>query len=167
MAKPAPYNPVPVSDVVSAVLDPVLRRRAGISIGLVQSWEEIVGPRLADTSRPQRIVWPRRLRDDDPYEPATLEIACGGLAALHIQHQTGEIITRVNAFLGFSAIGRIKIVQKAVSAPARPQRMPPAPLSQHEAAALEGRLQPIEDQALRASLERLGRSVLGQKRRPT
>ena len=40
-------NPVPVSDLATGILDPVLRKRAGISIGLVQAWEEIVGPRLA------------------------------------------------------------------------------------------------------------------------
>ena len=164
MAKPVPYNPVPVSDLVSEVLDPVMRRRAGISVSLVQSWEEIVGPRIADASRPHRIVWPRRARDEDPYEPATLEIACNGLAALHVQHQTGEIITRVNAFLGFSAVGRIRILQKHVSAPSKPVRAAPSPLSRQQASALQGRLEPIEDAALRAALERLGRSVLGQKR---
>lgn len=164
MSKPPYRSAVPVSDLVTEVLDPVMRKRAGISIGLVQSWEEIVGPRLAASSRPQRIVWPRRIRDDDPFEPAVLEIACEGLAALHIQHQTGEIITRVNAFLGFSAVGRIKILQKPVSAPAKTARKAPAPISASEASALDARLRPIEDEALRASLERLGRSVMGSKR---
>src|SRR5690606_35845229 len=32
-------NPVAVSDLAAQILDPVLRKRAGISIGLVQSWE--------------------------------------------------------------------------------------------------------------------------------
>ncbi|TGQ25262.1 DciA family protein, partial [Mesorhizobium sp. M4B.F.Ca.ET.214.01.1.1] len=103
-------NPVPVSDLATEILDPVLRKRAGISIGLVQSWEEIAGPRLAIHSRPEKIQWPRRLHEDDPFEPAVLVIACEGMAALHLQHETGEIINRVNAFLGFTAIGRIRIV---------------------------------------------------------
>ena len=49
---------VPVSDVASDIIDPVLRKRAGITIGLVQSWEEIVGARLAaDPSlRPARTI---------------------------------------------------------------------------------------------------------------
>ena len=48
MAGRTPYgNPVPVSDLATKILDPVLRKRAGISIGLFQSWEEIAGPRLA------------------------------------------------------------------------------------------------------------------------
>ena len=41
------------------------------------------------------------------------------MAALHLQHETGEIIDRVNAFLGFNAIGRIRIVQKPVRRPSR------------------------------------------------
>ena len=112
-------NPVAVSDVATAILDPMLRRRAGISVGLVQSWDEIVGPRLARSTRPEKIIWPRRLHEDDPFEPAVLVIACEGAAALHLQHETGEIIGRVNAFLGFSAIGRIRIVQKPVTPEAR------------------------------------------------
>ena len=61
-----------------------------------------------------------RMHDDDPFEPAVLVVACEGAAALHLQHETGEIISRVNAFLGFSAIGRIRIVQKPVR-PSEPQ----------------------------------------------
>ena len=156
-------NAVPVSDLASEILDPVMRKRAGISIGLVQSWEEIVGARLAGRSRPEKIVWPRRLHEDDPFEPATLVIACEGAAALHIQHETGEIISRVNAFLGFAAIGRIKIVQKPVAV--APERRKPRsrPLSEAEAARVTGVVSGIEDPELKQSLERLGRSVLGRK----
>ena len=94
---------MPVSDLASEILDPILRKRAGISIGLVQSWEEIAGPRLASHTRPEKIVWPRRMQEDDPFQPATLIIACEGFAALHVQHETGEIIGRINSFLGFNA----------------------------------------------------------------
>ena len=163
-AKIGRSKPVPVSDLASAILDPVLRKRAGVSIGLVQSWEEIAGPRLSAHTRPERIAWPRRIDEDDPFQPATLVIACEGFAALAVQHETGEIIGRVNAFLGFNAVGRIRILQKHVSAPSKPVRAAPSPLSRQQASALQGRLEPIEDAALRAALERLGRSVLGQKR---
>ena len=157
-------NPVPVSDLATAILDPVLRRRAGISIGLVQSWEEIVGPRLAKSSRPEKIQWPRRMHDDDPFEPAVLVIACEGAAALHLQHETGEIIGRVNAFLGFSAVGRIRIVQKPVM-PA-PSRQKPAPrvLSPEEKSRLAKTVGKIEDDDLRASLERLGATIVGTRK---
>ncbi|MGX5846497.1 DUF721 domain-containing protein [Mesorhizobium sp. PL10] len=167
MAGRTPYgNPVPVSDLATQILDPVLRKRAGISIGLVQSWEEIAGPRLAGHSRPEKIQWPRRMHEDDPFEPATLVIACEGMAALHLQHETGEIINRVNAFLGFNAIGRIRIVQKPVlSEKARPKPAP-RPLTPVEKAKLSDTVGKIEDDGLRASLERLGATILGERKRP-
>ena len=156
-------NPVPVSDLAAAILDPVLRRRAGISIGLVQSWEDIVGPRLAPVSRPEKIRWPRRLHEDDPFQPAALVIACEGAAALRIQHETGEIMARVNAFLGFSAIGSIRIVQKPLaSLPEKPKPILRA-LSPAEKKRLAGTVAEIEDDGLREPLERLGQTILGSR----
>jgi len=167
MAGRTPYgNPVPVSDLATQILDPVLRKRAGISIGLVQSWEEIAGPRLAGHSRPEKIQWPRRMHEDDPFEPATLVIACEGMAALHLQHETGEIINRVNAFLGFNAIGRIRIVQKPVLSEKVRPKPAPRPLTSVEKAKLSDTVGKIEDEGLRASLERLGATILGERKRP-
>ena len=157
-------NPVAVSDLATAILDPVLRKRAGISIGLVQSWEEIVGARLARSSRPEKIQWPRRMGDDDPFEPAVLVIACEGAAALHLQHETGEIIGRVNAFLGFSAIGRIRIVQKPVAPVSSEPKPIPRALSHEEKARLASTVGKIEDDDLRASLERLGATIVGTRK---
>ena len=165
MAGKRPYgNPVPVSDLAGPILDPVLRKRAGISIGLVQSWEEIAGPRLAGLSRPEKIQWPRRMHEDDPFEPAVLVIACSGMAALHLQHETGEIIARVNAFLGFNAIGRIRIVQKPLTGVKVKPRPVIRPLTAPERKKLSGTVEAIEDEGLRASLERLGATILGERK---
>ncbi|SJM29648.1 DUF721 domain-containing protein [Mesorhizobium delmotii] len=165
MAGKRPFgNPVPVSDLATQILDPVLRKRAGMSIGLVQSWEEIAGPRLASRSRPEKIQWPRRMHEDDPFEPAVLVIASEGMAALHLQHETGEIINRVNAFLGFNAIGRIRIVQKPVTADKGRPKPSFRPLTAAEKVKLSGTVGMIEDDGLRASLERLGATILGQKK---
>src|SRR6185437_4406707 len=149
MAGKKPFgNPVPVSDLASEILDPVLRKRAGISVGLVQSWEEIVGPRLALKSRPEKIQWPRRLHEDDPFEPATLVVACEGLAALHLQHETGEVIGRVNAFLGFNAVGRLRIVQKPIADTTPPPRPRPRQLNEAERTRLHDTVAMIEDEGL-------------------
>ncbi|MDZ5698811.1 DUF721 domain-containing protein [Chelativorans sp. M5D2P16] len=159
-------NPVPVSDLASDLLDPVLRRRAGLSIDLVQCWAEIVGERLAERTRPEKIAWPRRMHEDDPFEPATLVIACSGPAALHVQHETSEIIARANAFLGFGAIGRVRIVQKQVNTAQAHKRPRPRPLSETERRKLARITDPIEDEGLRASLERLGSNVLAARKKP-
>lgn len=164
VSRPRGRGAQPVSDLAGGVLDPVLQKRAGMSVALLQSWEEIAGARLAGTTRPERIVWPRRRHEDDPFEPATLVIACEGAAALRLQHETGEVIARVNGFLGFAAIGRIRIVQKPV-APAREKPRPrPRALSPEEGARLARTLGGVEDDRLRAALERLGRSVIGSRK---
>jgi hypothetical protein len=162
--KPRFGNPVPISDAVTAVLDPVLRKRAGLSVALLQSWDEVVGPRMATRSRPEKLQWPKRHGDEDAFSPATLVVACDGMAALHIQHETGEIIARVNAFLGFAAVGRIRIVQKPVGVASPPRRPKPRPLSESERVAVAGSVAAIEDHDLREALERLGRSVVGSRK---
>jgi hypothetical protein len=156
-------NAMPISDLAVGVLDPLLRKRAGINIGLVQSWEEIVGPRLSQVTRPEKIVWPRRLHEDDPFEPATLVIACDGSAAFRLQHETGEIVSRVNSFLGFNAVSRVKIVQKPV-APQVKVRPRLRQLTGAENQKIDSLVGGIEDEGLREALAKLGRSMLGEKK---
>jgi hypothetical protein len=107
------------------------------------------------------------MNDDDPFEPAVLVVACEGAAALYLQHETTEIIGRVNAFLGFAAVGRIRIVQKPLTAMAAKPRPSQRPLSADEKARLAGTVEKIEDDGLRASLERLGATILGATRQKT
>jgi hypothetical protein len=163
MAGPKSF-PQPVADLATEILDPVLRRRAGMSVALVQSWDEIAGPRLAGITRPERIVWPRRRGEDDPHEPATLVIACSGAAALRVQHETGEIVGRVNAFLGYGAIGRARIVQKPVD-PARLPRREPRPLVPAEAERIARVTSGVEDEGLKEALARLGAGVARRTRK--
>lgn len=156
------HNPVPVSDLVSGILDPVLAKRAGITTSLVQAWDEIVGERLSGQSRPDQIKWNRRVGDDDPFEPATLIIACEAGAALHIQHETTEVMARVNAFLGYSAIGRIRIVQKPVSSPA-PIPKKTRQIPEDERNRIAEKVSGIDDEPLRDALERLGNNVAASR----
>lgn len=159
-----PSFPRPLADLAGELLDPVLRKRTGMSLALVQSWEEIVGPRLAARSRPEKLQWPRRISEDEPFRPAVLVVACEGAAALHLQHETSEVIARINDFLGFEAVGRVRIVQKPVVSLERPARRVPRPLSPAERASVEAATLGVEDDGLRQSLRRLGASVLGTKR---
>ena len=63
----------------------------------------------------------------------------------------------------FPAVGGIRIVQKPVLPAPRKRPPGPRPLSASEKQRLAGQLAPIEDDALRASLERLGATVLGSR----
>lgn len=156
------HNPVPVSDLVSRIIDPVLARRAGITTSLLQAWDEIVGGEIAGQSRPERIKWNRRAGDDDPFEPATLIIACEAMAALHIQHRTSEIMSRINGFLGYLAIGRIKIVQKPIGAE-KPIKSALRVLPDAQMREIAKKVSGVEDEELRKALERLGKNVAASR----
>lgn len=154
----------PLADPAAGILDPVLRKRAGITIELVQSWEEVVGPDLGQQSRPLKLLWPRRAHEDDPFQPATLIIACQGFTAMRMSHETGEIISRVNAFLGFAAVGRIKIEQKPVALPVVKRRELP-PVDATTRAKISHSVENIEDENLREALQKLGQSIHAEKNR--
>lgn len=150
------------SNIISKILDPVLAKRAGVSVALMNAWPEIVGEDLAITSAPQKVNWPKRVAEDDTFKPGTLVVAAEGMAALHLQHQTGQVIERVNIFMGYNAVARIKLVQKPVETkkPKKRQR----PLTQGQKRRVDGLAEDIEDTALRESIKRFGESIMRDKK---
>ena len=147
-----PYGAQPVADLVGALMDPILRKKAGMTTGLIAAWPEIAGVRLEASTRPEKLVWPARRSDLDPFEPATLVVACEAAAALRLQHQTGELLSRINAFFGFAAVERIKIVQKPVTM-ARPDRRPKLrALGAADERRIDDMVARIEDPRLRKAL---------------
>lgn len=156
-------QPEQLGGLVSGVLDPVLARRAGMTSALLAAWPEIVPSMLAETTRPQKINWPRRAHEDDPFKPATLIVAAEGMSALHVQHQSGEIVQRVNAFFGFQAVERLQLVQKPVAPERKPVRRKP-PVSPADEKRIAALAEDIEDEGLREALIRLGKSVKQDRR---
>jgi hypothetical protein len=155
----------PVAELAGKVLAPVIARRAGMTIDLLAAWPDIAGPPHGDYTRPEKIVWPRKASDDDPFQPGTLVVACDGARAVLFQHELDQCLERVNTFFGFSAIARIRIVQKPVR-PATPSRRRRLPELEPEARTrLDRIVGKIEDEELRKRLEKLGRGVFGARQR--
>lgn len=150
----------PIADIVGGVMDPLLRRKAGMTMGLISAWSEIAGGRLQDATRPERLVWPAQRSDNDPFEPATLIVACEAAAALRLQHQTSELIGRVNAFFGFAAVDRIKIVQKAVTQDRVDRRPALRDLVPREHERVEEMVSRIDDPKLRKALQEFAEATL-------
>ncbi|BDA83116.1 hypothetical protein Sa4125_06580 [Aureimonas sp. SA4125] len=154
----------PVGDLVSQLLDPVLARKAGMTTGLIAAWSELVGTKLDGVCRPDKLVWPPRLHEADAFKPATLVVACEGASVLRLQHQTSEVIARVNAFFGYPAIDRLKIVQRSVRTQ-RPDRRPVLrTLKPSELSDIAEMTDRIEDPRLKAALAAFGAGIL--QRRP-
>jgi hypothetical protein len=125
--------------------------------GLKGHWSEIVGQQLARRTEPVRVSTPRG------GGPGSLEIRVDGPSATIIQHQAGEILSRVNLFLGPGAVERLRIVQGPLRNPVRAAHTrlrPKGPLDAAREQELAEGLEGIPDGPLKESLRRLGREVM-------
>lgn len=152
----------PVSDLVTKLLNPVFERRAGMTMDLIASWGEIVGEQHAAKSRPEKLVWPRQASDDDPFEPATLILACESAHALFLQHDSTAVISRVNTYFGFTAVTRMKIVQKPLVELDFEVAKEKRALPETKRERLLDMVEDIEDPKLKEALIKLGEGVFSE-----
>lgn len=155
-------GPRSVAEIVGKVLEPVLARRAGMTLDLIKAWPELVGEEFRETTRPEKINWPRRAHEDDPFKPAVLVVACENSAALFFQHEQPAILERVNIFFGFEAIDRMTILQKSVLTSKPEKHEKPAEMTEDDQVRLETILEEIDDPKLKETLEKLGRGVISR-----
>lgn len=150
----------PLADLVAPTFAETMKKRGIPLPALVTHWEDIVGAEIGSRCAPIEIKWfkgPENLAQ----EPATLVLRVEGLWALEIQYQAPTIIERVNALLGWKAIGRIAIRQAPLTRTAKPS--PPTPLSTEAIAAARAKLPPMENTELAEALARLS-AALSTKR---
>ena len=162
MAPPKKYSkPVPLADLVGGAVDPLLAKQGFGHSSLILHWDAIVGERLGACSEPIKLQWPKRpvqRLPDASVEPATLVLRVTGGIAIEIQHMAPQLIERVNAHLGWRAVGRLAIRQGPLEKRfARARVAPPDARALAEAAkATEG----VEDEDLRKALTLLGARAL-------
>ena len=113
-----------------------------------------------------RVTRPQKLTKGKGGQPGVLELRVAGAAALLIQHQSEDILARVNLFLGAGTVDRLRIAQGPVAplkeAAARPKRSAkPPPLPAQAEADLASSIASAPDD-LRAALARLGRVALSR-----
>ena len=98
----------------------------GASIARLRAeWSAIVGPDLARTTRPDSLLAGRGARNSSG-AGKVLRLRVSGAAALEVQHQTGQIVERVNAYFGHRMVDDIRLVQGTIAA--APPPGPPAAL---------------------------------------
>lgn len=153
-----PYAARTVGDLAGKLLNPIIEQRAGMTLDILAQWSEIVGAGLMTCSRPERLEWANKARHSSSTEPATLVVACEGGRALFLQHESDSIIRRANAYFGYRAITRLRIVQKPVEQSAANHRE----TSVTRTADIDHLLDGIDNDDLRAALQRLGDGVFSR-----
>lgn len=142
------YGPRTLSALVPALVRPAFKRRAPATAQVVADWEAIVGPAIAAVTTPRKLF------------TGTLVLACPGPVALELQHLAPQLIARINAHLGKTAVTRLRFTQDTPAPSAPPPPKPPlAPEAAREAVAA------LPPGALRDALESLGRVVLAKNTR--
>ena len=93
---------------------PAFKRRSPAGAALMADWPAVVGPALAAVTAPKRLA------------NGTLVIACAGPVAMELTHLAPQLIGRINAHLGQTAVERLRFVQQRASGPAAPAAPRPA-----------------------------------------
>ena len=155
-------SPRAIAANIAKLTKPVLDKRGRAFAALVGEWAEIVGPALAPVTLPEKLSSGPA---SDVEQGAVLTMRVAGGAALEIQHTAPQILERINAFLGYTAVSRLKLVQAPMPLGAPPPPPAPRPLTGAEKRALKAATAQVEDDGLRQALEDLGQALLAQEGR--
>lgn len=127
---------------------------------LITDWPAIVGAEIARYAAPERIKWPRLTEqaDEDAVASAkrsgaVLVLRVDSAKALDVQYRAQQIIERINAYFGYSAVAQLRLIQAPMplTPPKRAPRAPAEPLTNEVAG--------ITDTGLRDALARLGAEI--------
>ncbi|WP_372394351.1 DciA family protein [Azospirillum sp. HJ39] len=152
-------GPRRIGQSVPDVAGKVLGKR-GLAFGaLITDWPSIVGQQLSLRTAPDKLSFPRGKREE-----ATLHIRAMGAIALELQHLEPQIIERINGFFGYRAVARIKLIHAALPSAPSPVVRPRA-LTMDEEIGITATTAAVEDEELRATLERFGRSLMARPKR--
>jgi hypothetical protein len=149
----------PIAADLARLIGKPLGKRGFGEGGLIAEWQAVVGEEIARHSAPLKLSFPRGQRRD-----GTLTLLAPGAFATELQHLVPQLLERINGYLGYAAIARLKIEQGRLPARKRSRNLEPAPLTQAETQGLQGELEPIGDEGLKQALDALGRAVKGLRR---
>lgn len=152
-------SPIRVSSA-SAMLTRAIAGRQGLdTLSVATRWRDVVGPNLARHTQIVSITRPKSKSG------GCLTIKTDGGAALLVQHQSREILQRVNAVLGAGAIVTLKTVQGVIKAEVTAPKPKPPRLTGAEEEAVRQSVATVEDTELRDRLTRLMRQAVDSANR--
>lgn len=138
---------------------PAFKAHGFATADLLSHWPEIVGAATARLCTPERVKWPK---------PATPGEAASGILtvkakagrSLDVQYAAESILERINQFMGYRAIAKLKVLTD--SQLPLPAPTPKAPAPEPKLPALP---ESITDPDLKAALARLGSGVISDSAR--
>jgi hypothetical protein len=157
-------GPLAVGAYVPGIARKVFEAHGFPSASILSDWPEIIGADFAAITAPERLMWPRggnhsHIDEENQHgmpshrrSGATLFLRVDGPRSLEIQHIAPQLLERINIYFGYRAVAELRIIQGPVT-----RDIPQAPpVREVKTVPLE---KEIEDEKLRAALEKLGGSI--------
>lgn len=152
--RPRGGGPRALADTLRRITHRALGQRSLAEQSLILDWPSIAGGDIAGICTPQGISFQRRDRRMDGV--LTLKVNSG--QATRLQHLEPQLVERINGYLGYRAVARLRLLHGAA-----PDQQERATSPEPTGAAGQERREPadeaIADPALRAALARLGRAL--------
>jgi hypothetical protein len=135
----ATSGPAAIGTIVPRIAKAAFRKHSPASALLAADWPLIVGPGLAATTSPRRLV------------SGVLTLGCSGPVALELQHLATALIERINQHTGRVTVERLRFVQEAI----RPHKGAARPAPRAAPIPIEG----VGKGALHDALSSLGAAI--------
>ena len=145
----------PLAGSLAKITGKSLGKRGLAEGGLIADWPEVVGSEIAAICLPNGLTFNRG--KERTQGTLTLKVASGH--GLTLQHLEPMIVERINGYLGYPAVARLRLRQGHLARTEKRRRYMPPQLSAAEESALCDRIAGVEDPELRQALKNLGRSV--------
>ena len=141
---------------VTKIVKPLISKRGFGNSEIINNWVNIVGDKLAQNITPQKISYNRNSNVDG----VLLLRVNSSSVALEIQYIEKQIVNKINTYFGFSAIGRIKIIQGPIPAPEKKIANKIKTVANIDKIELERKLNSVKDPDLRLALAALGTAII-------
>jgi len=149
----------PASRVASGLISHAMRMKGFAQAEIVTRWAHIVGPELAASTVPVRLVFPRGERMG-----AKLIIRCESAFAPLLQHKSDRIIQQVNSFFGYGAVASLDVKQGPLPQVTRKSALSKKELGNNDRKKLNELVGETELSPLQEAVKSLGEMVLSNKK---
>ncbi len=149
---------ISTGSVLNKQIRKATEKRGFVETRLLTHWDEFVGDTIAKIAKPVKVGYAR-----DGFG-ATLTILSTGANAPMLQMQIPNILERVNACYGYSAISKIKITQTSPTGFGESQKTfeqpkPAKTLSPEAVQQVDTTVENVSNQSLKDALAQLGKNI--------
>ncbi|MCI5634470.1 MAG: DciA family protein [Alphaproteobacteria bacterium] len=154
-----------VSKTIMPLAKQLLGAKGMLEMEILSDWTAIVGEELAQYSLPQKISFHKDERSNGTLELLVLS----GAFALEIQHRESQILNKINAYFGYDAVAKLKIIQNSCPENFLFTKKPIDNVKKNLVSPEEHNyiteiIKDVDNNELRRHLEILGEAVLGSKK---